>query len=103
MYTVALLTSNLARWATDIGLTAGESSPTLPDGIVDRSAEVWEPLLTVAEAAGGVWPARAREACVSMCQAQKGNRVSLGIRLLSDLRILFANAGNPRRSIPKPS
>ena len=30
-----------------------------------------------------------------MCQAQKGNRVSLGIRLLSDLRILFANAGNP--------
>ena len=30
-----------------------------------------------------------------MCKAQKDNRVSLGSRLLSDLRILFANAGNP--------
>jgi hypothetical protein len=89
------LREHLARWATLIGSTAGKSWPVLPEGIVDRSAEVWEPLLAVAEAAGGVWSQRAREACISMCQAQKGNRVSLGIRLLSDLRILFANAGNP--------
>jgi hypothetical protein len=90
-----VLRDRLARWATLHGPTAGAAWPKLPAGIVDRPAEVWEPLIATADAAGGEWPARAREACVAMCKAAQDNRVSLGIRLLSDLRILFAAAGNP--------
>lgn len=32
----------------------------------DRAADVWEPLVAVAEAAGGDWPERARAACIAL-------------------------------------
>lgn len=32
----------------------------------DRAADVWEPLVAVAEAAGGEWPERARAACIAL-------------------------------------
>ena len=54
--------------------------------------DVWEPLLAIADAAGGDWPALARVAAVSLVSAARGDRPSLGIRLLSDLRTVFGNA-----------
>jgi hypothetical protein len=30
--------------------------PVMPEGVTDRPADVWEPLLAVADAAGGDWP-----------------------------------------------
>src|SRR3546814_17356925 len=32
----------------------------LPEGIEDRDADVWEPLIAIADAAGGKWPEAAR-------------------------------------------
>src|SRR5690606_38248709 len=41
----------------------------------------------IADAAGGDWPDRAREACVALVTASKANdKGSLGVRLLTDLR-----------------
>ena len=40
-----------------------EADPVMPDGITDRPADVWEPLLAVADAAGGDWPQTGRFAC----------------------------------------
>ena len=85
----------LAGWGASVGKSAGEAWPTLPDGIVDRPAEVWEPLLAVAEAAGGDWPVTAREACLSLCAVAEDRRASLGVRLLADIRTIFEKAGNP--------
>ena len=34
--------------------------PDMPDGITDRAADVWEPLIAIADRAGGDWPDRAR-------------------------------------------
>jgi hypothetical protein len=90
------LRDSLARWATLHGASAGESWPELPYGIVDRVAEVWEPLIAMADAAGGNWPSRVREACISLWTSSQDNRVSLGVRLLADMRIIFGNAGNPQ-------
>jgi len=59
---------------------------------VDRPAEVWEPLIAVAEEAGGSWPERARAACVALCKVAQDRRVTLGIRLLVDLRTIFGDA-----------
>jgi hypothetical protein len=28
----------------------------MPEGVTDRSAEIWEPLLAIADTAGGHWP-----------------------------------------------
>lgn len=79
----------LAAWAERVGPSTGASWPKLPDGIVDRPAEIWEPLISVADAAGGHWPTTAREACVSLCKAALDRRATLGVRLLRDLRTIF--------------
>ncbi|MFF0622943.1 DUF3631 domain-containing protein [Streptomyces sp. NPDC004296] len=81
------LRDRLAEWAEHArGFVMG-AWPDMPDGVTDRPADVWEPLLAIADAAGGNWPARAREACVALVTASKTNdKGSLGIRLLTDLR-----------------
>lgn len=40
--------------------------PELPEAITDRNADVWEPLITIADAAGGQWPDAARKVAVRM-------------------------------------
>ncbi|CAN5299385.1 hypothetical protein BH24PSE2_BH24PSE2_23370 [soil metagenome] len=82
----------LAAWADTAEHAAGEAWPELPQGIVDRPAEVWEPLLAVAEAAGGDWPHVARAACVELCRVAEDRRASLGIRLLAAVRTIFGDA-----------
>jgi hypothetical protein len=64
----------------------------MPPGVTDRPADVWEPLLAVADAAGGPWPARARAACTWLVADNADRGISLGIRLLADLRNLFGEA-----------
>lgn len=86
------LRDRLAAWALLVGERAGSAWPELPDGIVDRPAEIWEPLISIADCAGGQWPDRARTACVALCAAAQDRRVSLGIRLLMDLRTIFGDA-----------
>jgi len=43
--------------------------PEVPEGIGNRAAELWEPLIVMADAAGGRWPDAAREACEEMVLA----------------------------------
>jgi hypothetical protein len=63
--------------------------PEMPDGIEDRDADVWEPLIAIADMIGGEWPARTRAAAVALVHAGKDAEPSLGIRLLADLRTVF--------------
>ncbi|PJN37962.1 DNA primase [Streptomyces sp. CB02959] len=60
------LRDRLAVWADQVGNQVTDASPELPDSIFGRPADVWEPLLAVAEAAGGTWPQRARAACAEL-------------------------------------
>ena len=84
------LRDQLADWAAEVGYDVGAAWPIMPEGITDRPAECWEPLLAVADAAGGQWPSRARAACVAHVADSRGRVPSLGIRLLTDLRTVFA-------------
>ena len=63
--------------------------PEMPPEIQDRDADVWEALLAVADAVGGVWPERARRAAVALVAASKEFEPSLGVRLLSDIKLIF--------------
>jgi Protein of unknown function (DUF3631) len=67
----------------------GITWPELPAGIQDRDADVWEPLIAIADAVGGEWPAKVREAAVTLVTAGKDREPSLGIRLLTDLHQVF--------------
>ncbi|HXI86916.1 MAG TPA: DUF3631 domain-containing protein [Parvularculaceae bacterium] len=94
------LRDRLEAWAAEEGEAIGAQYPKMPPGIIDRPAEVWEPLLAVADTAGGAWPKAARRACVSLCRAAEERPASLGIRLLSDLKIIFGTeAAMPTKTI----
>ncbi|MFZ4240732.1 DUF3631 domain-containing protein [Streptomyces murinus] len=81
------LRDRLAKWADSVRDQVAGAWPDMPEGVTDRPADVWEPLLAVADAAGGTWPARARAACLELISAVHDNdESSLGVRLLTDLR-----------------
>lgn len=83
--------AKVGRWAIEVLQQAREARPQMPEGVVDRDADVWEPLLAVADLAGGDWPKRARAAAVALVADAKQNTPSLGIRLLADLRGVFGD------------
>lgn len=86
------LRDELAAWAAGVVVLAEGSEPSLPDGITDRDADVWEPLFTVADLAGGEWPALARQAATEAVQSAKVNRKpSDGVRLLADIQACFGD------------
>jgi hypothetical protein len=87
------LRDRLASWAASRAGDLTGSWPDIPTGVVDRSADMWEPLLSIADAAGGDWPTRARTACVSLVSAAaEAGAESLGVVLLRDLRGVFGDA-----------
>ena len=59
----------------------------VPDELNDRAADSWEPLLAIADAAAGDWPARARLAAIALSSEE--DEPSVGMRLLSDVRDAF--------------
>jgi Protein of unknown function (DUF3631) len=82
----------LADWTATTAEQLTGYWPEMPPGVTDRPADVWEPLLAVADAAGGPWPGRAREACAFLVRDNADRGISLGIRLLADLREIFEGA-----------
>lgn len=75
------LRDRIAEWAS------GDWQPVYPDdepGIQDRLLDVWEPLLAIADAAGGSWPSEARDAVVALSMPEGSE--SLVIRLLREIR-----------------
>ena len=81
-----ILKERVPSWCRSLEPAIGEAQPQVPPGVEDRSADAWEPLLAIAEAAGGTWPERAREACVALVAANEEESESIRIRLLRDIR-----------------
>jgi phage/plasmid primase-like uncharacterized protein len=82
------LRDRLRAWTQAISATLNPY-PDMPESLTDRPADVWEALLSVADAAGSSWPTRAREAAVALVADALGDKGSLGIKLLTDLRTVF--------------
>jgi hypothetical protein len=90
------LRKRLAEWAKLIADQIAGVYPEMPEGVNDRPADVWEPLLIVADAAGGMWPERGRQSCVELLATATPDSVSLGVRLLMDIRSVFAEHDGPK-------
>jgi hypothetical protein len=82
----------LAGWCDTVRDALKGAWPAMPDGVEDRDSDLWEPLLAVADAAGGAWPECARAACVALVAESRESTPSLGIRLLGDLREVFGDS-----------
>jgi len=64
--------------------------PDLPENIEDRAADVWEPLITIADHAGGDWPSKARVSAVTHVAQSTEQAASLGVQLLTDIKEIFS-------------
>jgi hypothetical protein len=79
----------LADWVTGRAEAFAAARPRMPDGVVDRPAEVWKALLAIADEAGQRWPDAGRDA-VRYFVLATASAPTFGTRLLTDLRALFA-------------
>jgi Protein of unknown function (DUF3631)/Toprim-like len=81
----------LERWALGaVDLLQG-ADPNLPHELDDRAAEAWEPLLAIADMAGGDWPRRAREAALGLVDDGDRDEVTTGTLLLGAIRAAFGD------------
>lgn len=78
------LGQRLQHWMSNVSLEYPEQMP-----VEDRAADVWEALIMVADAAGGHWPLRARNAAVAM--TSNDEKVSVGVQLLATLRTILGS------------
>jgi hypothetical protein len=65
------------------------AEPALPEGIEDRTADCWEPLIAIADVAGGEWPRRARAAAIYLTKCATEETETKGVELLSHIREAF--------------
>jgi Protein of unknown function (DUF3631) len=82
------LRAKLARWADDNEQAVCIARPELPDALHDRAADNWEPLLQIAEVAGGAWPDMARRAALKLSGESEQSQ-SAGAELLADIQEVF--------------
>ena len=85
----------LARFADDHRDAVRRSRPDLPQNLNDRAQDNWEPLLAIADVAGGVWPALGREAALKLSGADVPT-MSTGTELLADIQEIFNKTGLAR-------
>lgn len=87
--TFTRLASKLARFGADQGPSISSARPELPEALNDRAQDNWEPLLCIADIAGGEWPTRARMAAIILSGAER-EPASTPIELLRDIKEVFA-------------
>jgi hypothetical protein len=83
----------LAEWADGAVDALADARPALPPELGDRAADVWEPLVAIADLAGEEWAARAREAAVEL-STRVGEEQSLGVLLLASCKAAFDANGD---------
>lgn len=80
----------------DVLTYRGPGRPMIPAGIRNRDADIWRPLLVVAEHAGGHWPQRARVAAVAAVAAAGAQAIpSDDVDLLADIWAVFEGLQGP--------
>lgn len=89
----APIVEGLREWAEQNFDALAAARPDMPMGVVDRPAEVWEPLLAVADNCGGRWPELARAACRHYVLSVPDETASMGVRLLAAVQSVFRPDG----------
>jgi len=90
------LKSRIEEWTAANLEALRDTQPQLPDELNDRQQDVCEPLLAIADVAGGEWPERARSALLTLCIGPEPADDSIGLHLLSDVRQVFRHSDSDR-------
>lgn len=81
--------AQIAAWCEAHLEELRQARPDIPGALSDRQADVCEPLLSIADAAGGEWPQAARTALLELCAGAQADDGSNGVRLLRDIKGIF--------------
>ncbi|WP_445395044.1 DUF3631 domain-containing protein [Streptomyces sp. LE64] len=83
------LRDRVVAWVGPLLDEAADLEPEMP--VEDRAADTWEPLVIVADLAGGHWPRLARLACARMVASEVAAEEDhpSGARILADIRRVF--------------
>ncbi|MES2818721.1 MAG: DUF3631 domain-containing protein [Pseudomonadota bacterium] len=91
----AEVAAQLARFALDNREPIRGARPAEIEGLSDRANDCWEPLLAIAELAGGAWPRLARVAAVALHGLEE-DAPSIGAELLADIKAVFETKRSSR-------
>lgn len=86
------LRNALICWTEFIAPEAAEYEPDLPEEVQDRDADLWEPLITIGDLAGGHWQDRARVAAVTAVTGL-AKAPDDDVLLINDLKIVYGQHG----------
>jgi len=82
------LQARLTRWTCDHQHRIASARPVPAHGLGDRAQDCWEPLLSIADVAGGEWPGLARAAALALHGVEEESP-SIGVELLRDIEAAF--------------
>lgn len=85
------LMAMLESWAISEFDLLRDARPYIPDALDDRQQDAWEPLLAIADSAGGNWARRARDAALTLSTGETHEDDSVGVRLLSDIKVILSD------------
>lgn len=91
------LKSAITRWAAANVAALSVAVPKVPEELGDRAADVWEPLIAIADRSGSEWANRARDAAIALSArgtTDAGSESSTA--LLGAIRKAFAALGVER-------
>jgi hypothetical protein len=90
----------LEAWGQQNGLAnqLRGARPEIPNELDDRQADICEPLLAIADVAGGDWPQKCRQSLISLCSGGADEDDSLGVKLLGAIREAFGSTNVDRLS-----
>jgi len=79
----------IMKWTADNLNALRKADPGTLDGLTNRLADNWRPLLAIADLAGGKWPETARTVAKGLSNSVDEGSNSVSIQLLVDLQDLF--------------
>ena len=86
-----VLRSRATLWTKQHLGELAEAVPEMPAELNDRHRDVCEPLIAIADCAGGEWPERARQAFVPLLASRPRRDDSQAVALLADIQGCFDN------------
>jgi hypothetical protein len=94
--TFARLRSRLLRFATENADALAKAAPEMPPSFDNRVRANWRLLLAIAERAGSRWKGAAQKAAQEIAQLGAAADPGIRVRLLSDIRDVFARLNTDR-------
>jgi hypothetical protein len=88
-----LIGEAFVEWAPHAATVLADWQPDLPPGVRDRNAELWRPLLAIAELAGQTWTGRCRDAIRALVKDVPENQ-DVRVLLLTAFHDMFTDMGD---------